>query len=302
MYTQIDSNKRKTWFLIVVFFVIILGLGWALGQLYNSPSLIVLAAIIALVQAWVGYYYSDKVALASSGAVEIPDEGDWKRVHRAVENAALTAGLPKPRVYFINDTAPNAFATGRDPHHAAVAVTRGLLEKLDKRELEGVLAHEMSHVGNYDIRVMSLVVVLVGIIVLVSDWVLRWMPFGGRGRRSDGEGGNILALVAIVLLILSPIIATLIQLAVSRKREFLADASGALLTRDPDGLADALEKITADPEPLEAANKATAHLYFANPFKSGDGQDVRRWFARLFDTHPPAEERIKRLRAMVGQG
>lgn len=300
MYTQIDSNKRKTWFLVVLFLLIIVGIGWALAQLYNSPSILIIATVIALIQAWVGYYYSDVVALASSGAIAIPDEGGWKRVHRAVENAALTAGLPKPRVYFIDDSSPNAFATGRDPQHAAVAVTRGLLEKLDKRELEGVLAHEMSHVGNYDIRTMSIVVVLVGVIVLTSDWVLRWMPFGGRQRSNDGETGSLLAIVALVLIILSPIIAMLIQLAVSRKREFLADASGVLLTRDPDGLADALERISADRTPLAHANKATAHLYIANPFKAGfSGSDARRWFVRLFDTHPPIEERVKRLRAMV---
>ncbi len=299
MYTQIDSNKQKTWLLIIIFLAIILGLGWALGELYSSPGLLYVAALIAIVQAWVSYYYSDKVALASSGATLIPDEGEWKRVHRAVENAAITAGLPKPGVYFIDDTAPNAFATGRDPQHAAVAVTRGLLDKLDKRELEGVLAHEMSHVGNYDIRVMSIVVVLVGIIVLVSDLVLRFMPFGGRGRRNE-EGGSILAIIALVLVILSPIFASLIQLAVSRKREFLADATGALITRDPEGLAAALKKISTDTEPLEAANKATAHMYFANPFKgNGSGQGARRWFVQLFDTHPPVEERIKRLHAMI---
>lgn len=218
---------------------------------------------------------------------------------RLVENLTITAGLPLPRIYIIEDTAINAFATGRDPQHAVVCVTTGALTRLNKTELEGVIAHELSHVGNYDIRFMTLVVVLVGIITLVADWFVRiGMWGGGRRRSNDSEGGNnqAFAIVGLVLALLSPIIATLIQLAVSRQREFLADASGALLTRYPEGLASALEKIAADKEPLEAANKATAHLYIANPLKNQEGSVG--WFANLFNTHPPVADRIKRLREM----
>lgn len=299
MYKEIAANKQRTVLLLTVFFLFIVGLGWVIQLNYEAPWIVPAAVAFATIQAWSAYYFSDRVALASSGAIAIPNEGEWKRVHRAIENAAIIAGLPKPRVYFIDDTAPNAFATGRDPKHAAIAVTRGLLEKLDKRELEGVLAHEMSHIGNYDIRVMSVVVVLAGVVVLMADWFLRMMHVGGRDRR---EGSGPLVLVAVILAILSPLFATLIQLAISRKREFLADASGALLTRDPDGLATALEQISHDREPLEVANKATAHLYIANPFKDSDElEDGRSWFANLFNTHPPIEERVKRLRSMIGQ-
>lgn len=300
MYKEIDHNRQKTIFLIFLFFGLIVGLGWAFSWYLGETWLLPVAVVIGVVQAWTAYFYSDAIALSVSGAVPLPLEGEWKRAHRAVENAAIAAGLPKPRVYLIEDTAPNAFATGRDPSHAAVAVTRGLVDKLDKRQLEAVLAHEMSHVGNYDIRVMSLVVVLVGIVVLLSDWFLRMSFWGGRSRNRDSGGGGLIALIAILLAILSPLFATLIQLAVSRKREFLADATGALITRDPEALASALALIAKDREPLEVANKATAHLYFSNPFKEGDGDlGGRSWFAKLFDTHPPVAERIKRLQMMI---
>jgi len=207
-----------------------------------------------------------------------------------------------PRVYIIDDTAPNAFATGRDPKHAVVCVTTGILQKLQKTELEGVIAHELSHIGNYDIRVMTLVVVLVGTITLLADWLLRASFFGGGRKRSNDSGGNqlaaIIAIAGLILAILSPLIATLIKLAVSRKREYLADASGALLTRYPEGLAKALEKISKDTEPLEAANKATAHMYIVNPLKEHQGKDSVGWFAKMFNTHPPIEDRIKKLREM----
>jgi heat shock protein HtpX len=222
-------------------------------------------------------------------------------LYRLVENLSIAAGISTPRIYIIDDSAPNAFATGRDPKHAVVCVTSGILQKLEKTELEGVIAHELSHIGNYDIRVMTLVVVLVGTITLLSDWFLRFNFLGGRRRSSDNEGGQIMAILAIIGLIfaiLSPIIATLIKLAVSRHREYLADASGALLTRYPEGLARALEKIAGDREPLEVANNATAHLYFASPFKADTGKAVGSFLANLFNTHPPIEERIKRLREM----
>ena len=300
MYKEIDSNRHKTIFLIALFLLVIASLGLAGSWYFEAAWLLPLALLIALFQAWLAYYHADLITLSVSGAHLLPTEGEGKRVHRAVENAAIGAGLPKPRVFYIDDTAPNAFATGRDPEHAAVVVTRGLVEKLDKRELEAVLAHEMSHIGNYDIRVMSIVVVLVGVIVLASDWFLRISFWGGRGRDRDSAGNGVVALLAVLLALLSPLFAVLIQLAVSRKREFLADATGALITRDPEGLASALKRITVDREPLEVANKATAHLYFTNPFKdSTNNFGGRSWFASLFDTHPPVAERIARLEAMT---
>jgi len=222
----------------------------------------------------------------------VPRKEPFLQLHRLVENLSITAGIPKPKIFLIDDSAPNAFATGRDPKHAAIAVTSGLLEKLNKNELEGVLAHELSHIGNYDIRLMTIVVVLYGIIALVSDFFLRSLWFRGRDR--DSQGQAIFMLIGIVLAILAPIAALLIQLAISRKREYLADASGALLTRYPEGLASALEKISRDHEPLEVANRATAHLYITNPFK---GQSI----TTLFSTHPPAEDRIKKLEEMIGK-
>jgi heat shock protein HtpX len=223
----------------------------------------------------------------------VTKEGE-PELYRIVENLCIGSGLPMPKVYVIEDSAPNAFATGRDPKHASVTVTRGLLDKLDKSETEGVIAHEMSHIGNYDIRFMTLVSVLVGSVILLSDWVLRGLWYGGGRRRGRGGANPILLLIALVFIILSPIIAQLMQLALSRQREFLADATGAKLTRYPEGLASALEKIAADREPLEVANKATAHLYIYNPLR-----DYRRsWLNNLFSTHPPIVERVKRLRAM----
>src|SRR3990167_6845130 len=300
MYKEIDSNKRRTALLLGLFLVFVIGLGYLLSWYFNSPIILVIAVVIAVVQALVSYYYSDSITLAVSGAKEVPRKEPFLDLHRVAENLAITAGLPKPRIYVIDDSAPNAFATGRDPKHAAIAVTTGLLDKLNKTELEGVIAHELSHVGNYDIRLMTIIVVLVGVVALMSDFFLRWTWFGGGRRRSEGGGqlGLILFIIAIVMAILAPLAATLIQLAISRKREFLADADGALLTRYPDGLASALAKISKDHEPLEVANKATAHLYIEDPFKDKEDTGGRGWFAGLFDTHPPVEERIKRLRAM----
>lgn len=298
MYKDIDSNKRKTVLLLGVFLVFVIGLGYLLSWYFDNLFILIIAVIIAVTQALVSYYYSDSITLAISRAKEAPRQEPFLTLHREVENLAITAGIPKPRIYVIDDSAPNAFATGRDPDHAVIAVTTGLLDKLEKQELEGVIAHEMSHIGNYDIRLMTIVVVLVGVMALLSDFFLRWTWFGGGRRRSNSEGGGqlqlILLIVAIVLAILAPIAATLIQLAISRKREFLADATGSLLTRYPEGLASALEKISKDPEPLEVANRATAHLYIANPLKN-------QKISALFLTHPPVSERIKRLRAMIGK-
>ncbi len=297
-YTAIGQNKRRSVLLIFLFLLIIIALGYVFSRAYGQPGILAFAVVFSCISAFISYYFSDKITLAMSHAREIDRKGS-PDLYRLVENLTITAGLPVPRIYIIEDTAINAFATGRDPQHAVVCVTTGALTRLNKTELEGVIAHELSHVGNYDIRFMTLVVVLVGIITLVADWFVRiGMWGGGRRRSNDSEGGNnqAFAIVGLVLALLSPIIATLIQLAVSRQREFLADASGALLTRYPEGLASALEKIAADKEPLEAANKATAHLYIANPLKNQEGSVG--WFANLFNTHPPVADRIKRLREM----
>jgi heat shock protein HtpX len=300
MYEQIASNKRKSIFLILFFVVLIFALTWAFGQLTEFGSYAIIpAAVIALLTTWISYYNSDKIALAVSRAKPVSRE-EYPYLYNVVEGLAIAAGIPKPRCYVIDDTAPNAFASGRNPENAVVVVTKGLLQKLNRAELEGVIAHELSHIKNYDILVQTLAVVMVGVIVLLSDWIMRTFLWGGRGRRSSsdregGNAGNILILVALVLAILSPIIAQLLRLAVSRKREFLADADGAMLTRYPPGLASALKKLAADREPLEAANRATAHMYIINPLKD---QKRGAGFARLFSTHPPIEERIAALEKM----
>jgi heat shock protein HtpX len=254
--------------------------------------------IVSMGMAAAGYYSSDKVVLAISRARPVTKD-EYPYLYNVVEGLAIAAGVPTPRCYVIDDTAPNAFATGRNPQNAVICVTTGILEKLNRVELEGVIAHEMSHIKNFDIRLQTLVVVMAGVVALLSDWILRSFFWGGgrrrggRAGRGGGGAGAILIVVGLVLAALSPFIATIIQLAISRKREFLADASGAMLTRYPPGLASALRKISADPEPLEAANKATAHLYIVNPLKN-----VRGAVNRLFSTHPPIEERIAALEKM----
>lgn len=298
LYTHKDSNIRKTWLLIALFTFFILGVGYVFSYVYNDSSILVIAVLFSMISSLFSYWFSDKIVLMMSGARLVTEESA-RELYRLVENLCITAGLPVPKIYIIDDTAPNAFATGRNPQHAVVAVTTGLLQKLNRTELEGVIAHELSHIGNRDILLSTIVAVLVGSVVLISDWFLRWTWFGGRRGRDD-EGGNsqlraIMLLIAIILAILAPLIATIIQLAISRKREFLADASGALLTRYPDGLANALEKISSDQEPLEVANKATAHLYIVNPLK---GKNAVALFSKLFSTHPPIEERIRALRGL----
>ncbi len=293
MYTQIAANKRKTVVLILGFILIVGGLGWLFSQIVGNPVLLIFVFIFALSYAIFGYFASDKIALALSGAKPISKK-DAPRLYRVIENLSITAGLPMPRVYIINDPAPNAFATGRDPNHAAVAVTAGLLDMMAEDELEGVIAHELSHVGNYDIRVMALVVVLVTIVVYASDFFLRMTLWGGRDESDQGNSGA-LVLVGLALALLAPVIATLLQLAVNRKREYLADASGALLTRYPEGLAKALDKIGAYPRGLRKASTATAHLFIASPLR---GKHATSWFANLFSTHPPIADRIKRLESM----
>jgi len=302
-YTEISSNKWRTVVVMTVFVAVVIALGYVFGVALNLPWLLPLAIAIAIAQSFSSYWWSDKVALAISGAHEV-DKAAAPELYRLVENLSIASGLPMPRVYIVDDPSPNAFATGRDPQHAAIAVTTGLLAKLDKPELEGVLAHELSHIGNYDIRLSSVVVVLVGFVVLMSDFFLRYTFWFGGGRRRNsggdagGQAGAFLLVLGIVLAMLSPLFAMLIQLAISRRREFLADASGALLTRNPNELADALAKITADPLSMRHVNKATAHMWIASPLHDTQGQ-TRGWVAGLFDTHPDPAERIKRLREMA---
>lgn len=292
LYTQQSKNIQKTWLLVGVFLAVILGLGYFLSVYYNNPGILVFAFIFSLVMNIASFWFSDKIALASARAVPA-DEKEFLELHRIVENLAITAGLPKPRVYIIPDMSPNAFATGRNKEHAAVAVTTGLLQILDRNELEGVIAHELAHIGNRDILLQSMVVVLVGFVSLLANIFLRSMAWGGGGNNDDRKGGSILALVGIALLILSPIIAQLIQLAISRKREFLADATGALLTRYPEGLASALQKISSVGIPMKNASDATAHMYISNPF----GGSING-LHKLFMTHPPVQDRIKALIGM----
>lgn len=291
LYTQQDKNIRRTWLLMGLFLVVIIAVGFVFSRAYGNSSILYFAVIFSLLMNFFSYWYSDKIVLKMSGAKPL-DQKENLELFRIVENLCITAGLPMPKIYIINDSAPNAFATGRNKEHAVVAVTSGLLERLDKTELEGVIAHELSHIGNRDILLSTVVVILVGLIALLSDFFLRSTFFGGRRNdREDGRAQAVFMILGIVLAILAPIAVTLIQLAISRKREFLADASGALLTRYPEGLASALEKISQYKMPMRTANKATAHLYIANPFA---GKKV----AALFMTHPPIEQRVAALRGM----
>ncbi len=292
MYNAIAANKRKTWLFTSIFCVVILAIGWFLGHQTGSASQgIILATIIATSMSLVSYFDGDKLALATSGAKQI-NKDQAPELWRMAENLCITSGVPMPKVHIIEDDAMNAFATGRNPAHASIAVTTGLLRRLEKKELEGVLAHELSHVKNYDILIMTMVIVMVGVITLLADWMLRSTLFGNRDDRENGQAGTILFVIGLVLSLLSPLIAELIKLAVSREREYLADASGALLTRYPEGLASALEKIHAHGRPLARANHATAHLFIAEPF------GTKQRLASLFSTHPPVQQRIDRLRSM----
>ena len=291
LYTQQSKNIRKTWFLMTGFLVIVIALGWLLAEIYGNVYILYGAIALTLVMNVSAYWFSDKIALSATGAKEA-DGREYLELHRLVENLAITAGLPKPRVYVMDDPAPNAFATGRDPKHAVIAVTTGLLAQLDRSELEGVLAHELSHIGNRDILVMTVAVVLAGTIAMIADLFLRISFFGGGDRDNKNP---FLLIAGIVAIILAPIAAQLIQLAVSRKREFLADASGALLTRYPDGLASALRKISSYPAPMRRANHATAHLFISNPFGA---HEAGKFIAKVFSTHPPVEERIAALHGM----
>lgn len=294
---QIVRNKRLTFLLIFLFSLFIIGLGFLFGYaLWGNLEVGVIAVAIAfvfsLIMCLTSYYGGKKVVLAASHARRV-DKRYNRQLYNVLEEMSIASGLPPPELYIINDSAPNAFATGRDPQHAAIAVTTGLLDKLNRDELTGVIAHEMSHVRNFDIRYMMLMGVLVGLVALLSDFVIRSFFWGSGRRRSRGGGGVILVLLALVLAILAPLVSKLIQLAVSRRREFLADASAAQLTRYPEGLASALIKISNDQEVLEVANRATQHLYIINPIKS-----FERRAKALFSTHPPIAERVRRLRRM----
>lgn len=301
-WDQVSGNIFKTWlimflfsiFTVAVIYVIARGFGY--GEI-GGLGIFGIALIMAGIMNFVSYFWSDKIVLGVSQAKPIK-KSDNPTLYRTVENLCIAAGLPLPKIYIIDDSAPNAFATGRDPKHAAIAFTSGILDKLTKQELEGVTAHELSHVGNRDTLLMSVVSVLVGTIALLSDFFMRSMWYGGRGRDDDSRSNTIFMVLAIVAAILAPIVATLIQLSVSRRRELLADASGVILTRYPEGLINALLKISKDKEPLEVANRGTAHLYIVNPLK---GRDVAGFMANLFNTHPPIEVRIKALQEMEGK-
>ena len=298
LYTHAESNTRKTWLYLSFFLFFIIGIGWVISYFLGSRIILWIAVIYSISISFFSYWYSDKIVLAMSKARPI-EKKDNPELYRLVENLCITAGLPLPKIYIIRESQPNAFATGRDPKHAVVAVTQGLLEKLERPELEGVIAHELSHIGNRDALLQTIIVVLVGVVVIMTDFFFRFSFYGGfSSRRNSREGGQmrlIMFLVALILVILAPLFATLIRLAISRKREFLADATGALLTRYPEGLARALEKISQDSNSLRVANNSTAHLFIASPFR---GKQSKSWFTKLFMTHPPIEERIRVLRGM----
>lgn len=302
IFDRVAANRRQTWLLMALFVGLIGSIVWLFLWLWGVPGsqmppFLAVAGVVLIAYALFAYFSSTSVVLSIAGAHEVTKDEEWEFVRR-VENLCIGAGLPMPRTWVLEDSAPNAFATGMDPAHSHVVVTRGLLDKLEPIELEGVLAHELSHIGNYDIRVMTVVTVLVGLVALLSDVALR-MTFWGAGRRPRSRGKNsggavlIVVLIAVAVAILSPLVAQVLRMAVSRRREYLADASGALLCRNPEALARALEKIAADPEPLEAANKATAHLYVYNPLR-----EHQSFFNNLFNTHPPIEDRIRLLRSM----
>jgi len=295
IYTQADSNTRKTWFLITGFLVFIIALGWLFSYLLDSNVILYIAVFLSFFMSFGSYWWSDKIVLSMYKAQPI-EKKDNPQLYNIVENLCITAGLPVPRIYIIPEAQPNAFATGRDKNHAVVCVTQGLLNRLDKTELQGVLAHELSHIGNKDMLLSTIVAVFAGVVAILANFFLR-ISFWGGGRRSrnDGNMGVILLIAGIIAAILAPIAAMLVQLAISRKREFLADADGALLTRYPEGLARALEKISSDPTPMKITNDATSSLFIDSPYK---GQQKTHWFAKLFSTHPPIEERIRALRDM----
>lgn len=295
-FDEIRNNNMKSILLFFVFLIIIIGLGAIIGLVWGDLYFgLILSAIFGLTYALIAYYAGRNMLMSFANAKEVTKKEEPYLYH-TIEGLALAAGMPTPKAYIIEDPAPNAFATGRNPKNSAIAVTRGLLQKLNRQELEGVIAHEMAHIKNYDIRAMMISSVMVGVIMLLSHFLLRSFLFSGGGNRGSGRGGNaqiIFILIGIALAILSPFIGKLIQLSIGRKREYAADAGGAVLTRYPEGLASALEKISKDTNELKSNNNAMAHLYISNPTKK-----KKSFMSRLMSTHPPTEERIKRLRAM----
>ncbi|MDO8660208.1 MAG: M48 family metallopeptidase [Candidatus Parcubacteria bacterium] len=289
LYTEQSKNVTKTWLLMTMFFIVIIAFGWFFSFYYNNPDILYFFVIFSILMNFFSYWFSDKIVIKLAGAVPA-NRTEHFVLYTTVENLAITAGLPTPKIYIIKDNAPNAFATGRNKEHAVVAVTTGLLDILDKTELEGVIAHELSHVGNRDMLLSTVVVVLVGFISILADFFTRSMIFGGH-RDNDNKAGGALVIIGIVLSILAPLFAVLIQLAISRKREFLADASGAMLTRYPEGLANALQKISQYNKPMSHQSNAIAHLYIADPKGIKIGKKIGGFFA----THPSVEERIKAL-------
>lgn len=294
IYTHQGKNIRKTWFLMAMFFSLVMAVGYGVSWYFGNPVILYIAVIFALFMNFFSYWYSDKIVLKMTGAKPVTRE-EYFDLYNIVENLSITAGLPMPKVYIVNDPAPNAFATGRNPEHAVVAVTTGLLKVLNKTELEGVVAHEISHIGNRDMLVMTVAVVLAGFIAIISDIMLRSMMFGGS-RDRDSKAGILLLVITIVGIILAPIAAQLIRMTISRKREYLADASGVLLTRYPEGLARALEKINTNAQPMKKASHATAHLFISDPFAERKKRTFAQKIGGLFQTHPPVGERVKALR------
>ena len=292
MYEQIAANRKRTVWLMAIFLVVIIAVGYVFARAYNDPSILIGAVVFSMVMNWISYFKSDQIALLSARAVPVKPERsiEERELKNLVDNLAITSGLPAPKVYVIQDDSPNAFATGRDPKHASIAVTTGLMQLLNKSEMEGVVAHELSHVKNYDILLATVVVTLVGTIALLADWFLRSRSFH---YDDDRKSAGIWLVIGLILALLAPIFAQLIQLAISRRREFLADASGAMLTRYPEGLAAALEKLAINTQPLRSANRATAHLFIADPFAT-----MKARVNKLFSTHPPIEERIAALKQM----
>ena len=296
LYSQAESNIRKTWLFIIFFLVFIIALGWLFSYLLENSLILIVAVIFSMVTSFLSYWHSDKIVLQITRARPIRKQ-DNPELYRLVENLCITAGLPLPKICILPESQPNAFATGRDEKHAVIAITQGLLEKLERAELEGVIAHELSHIKNRDILLGTVIVILVGIVALLSNFFLKISFYGGLRRRDSKQGylGLLILVLGLVAAILAPLAASLIRLAVSRKREFLADASGALLTRYPDGLARALEKISSDETQMKVANNSTAHLFIASPFR---GKQKKSWFTKIFMTHPPIKERTRALRGM----
>jgi heat shock protein HtpX len=292
-YDEKEKNIRRTYFYLTGFFLFIIGIGWFLSYFFDSSLILLIAVIVSIAMSFTSYWYSDKIVISLSKAKQVKKD-DYPEFYRIAENLSIAKGLPMPRLFVVDDPQPNAFATGRNPEHGVVAVTTGLLEKLERRELEGVVAHEMAHIENYDILISSVVVVLVGVVVLVADIFFRMAFFGGM-RDREGKGGVVILVIAVFFMILAPILAQIMKFAISRKREYLADTTAVLTTRYPEGLASALEKISRDPNQLKTASDSTAHMYISSPFR---GKEKKSWFRKLFMTHPPTEERIAKIRGV----